>query len=309
MNNLLAVAGLVLCAATPSQSQQASRPQTIDRAAAVSVLRGSAPKESALAVDRWAALASLDDANARDELSRMMNDANNSAMVRARAAATLADLGEPGAEAQLLKQAEGLRAQDAFGAARALGRRSSPAVAAALGRILDDPSPFAQMAAADELGRQPAAAAVPLLNAYLPRAQSVGRLAAITALTRHGDASARETLASMIGSIRGTELLPAGAALLSVGDMRGLQAVRDAATGDNELLRLDAAVVLRAYDAPAADAIIDAGLSSSNRWLRLRAVESFAQTGRRPTAKVRALLEDSEESVRLHAAQAIASAK
>lgn len=309
MNNLLAAAGLVLCAAVPSGPQQSATPETIDRSAAVSLLRGSSPTESTLAVERWAALANLQDATARAELNRIMRDAQSPAVIRARAAATLANLGEPGAEAELLRQADALRAQDGFTAARALGGRSSPAVAAALGRILDDPSPFAQMAAAEELGRQPAAAAVPVLKKYLQNAQSVGRLAALTALTRHGDAAARETLGSMIGGIRGTELLPAGAALLAVGDKRGLAAVQQAATGDNELTRLDAAAALRPYDAPAADAIIDAGLASSNVWLRLRALESFERTGRKPTANVQALLSDSDEAVRVRAAQVIASAR
>jgi HEAT repeat protein len=276
---------------------------------ALAAVRAISSSDPLLSVQRCGVLSRAGDAECIEQLRRTATDPSKPPVAQLQAASALVQAGEAQAEALLVARAEALQRQDPLAATQALGSIRSDSVIPALARLLSEGDVHTQRAAAEALGRQSTAAAAPLKALLRRDSHSLAALAARAALVRLGDRGEREAVVGLLPQLRGTDLLEPAAALLAVGDARGVGPLRDVANGPDEMLRLDAAAALRPYDAALADSVIDAGLRSPNAWVRAHAIEALRASGRAADAQLQQLLQDTNELVRLRAAEALGQSR
>jgi HEAT repeat protein len=135
------------------------------------------------------------------------------------------------------------------------------------------------------------------------------RLAAYIGLARAGDKEAMQIVDGALPLMGGREALETARMLLARRDPRGPKVVLSVLEGDDELLRFDAAELLRATDRRRADAVILAGIASGNPWTRARALEAAANANLPANATIRRELANDNPWVAVRAAQAVLSSR
>ena len=130
-------------------------------------------------------------------------------------------------------------------------------------------------------------------------------LACTVARGRLGEPDAVWKLAGISAHVRGQDLIDAGDAMIAAGKDGGIETLRKAARTGGAAIQLEAAERLVAVDRDAAIELSEPMLQAPDPKLRAAALKVERRLQRAPSARVRALLADSDARVRLRAAEAI----
>jgi HEAT repeat protein len=165
----------------------------------------------------------------------------------------------------------------------------------------------AQYVAAYALGEFRTPEARQALQHYLKSDETTGgrRQAATIALARLGDRDALAAVREMVPKLGGRDLLEAARALDAARDPRALAILRQVLTGDHDLLRYEAAVLIGSRDADAVRRTLTTGLTSRNPWTRIAALTAFRRLGWDVPLEGRLLLADAAPHVAAAAVAAV----
>lgn len=132
---------------------------------------------------------------------------------------------------------------------------------------------------------------------------------AAVGLAAAGDAEQVTRVSEWLPTLRGRAQFTAASALMKSGSVDGVTTLAQIArSADDEMLRLHAAAALIGVDSVAAGDAVSHALDSENLWVRGEAAALAARLGDEWLDRVKSLLSDSNEWVRLRAATALLTA-
>ena len=271
------------------------------------LLRGG--EDPAVRVYACVALLALADPACEKDLRTWANDGSLDVPSRLEAAAALFRANKSDSRALLEQVVRSTQETSAPAVADALGRLPAGFATSVLVRLASSENRDARYLAALALSRETSPEAQQTLR--MLAADPMGgaaRLAAHIGLARAGDREALKVVEDALPLLRGRELLETGRAFIARRDPRGTAIVISVLEGDNELLRFDAAETLRTTDPRRADAVILAGIASSNPWIRARALQAAAGARMPAVASIRREVASTNPWVAVRAAQAVLAA-
>jgi hypothetical protein len=265
--------------------------------------------DPAVRVYACVALLTVADPACEKDLQTWANDGSLDVPARLEAAAALFRANKSGSRALLEQIVRSTQDTSPVAVADALGRLPAGFATSVLVRLASSDNRDARYLAAIALSRETSAEAQQTLRALVADPMGgAARLAAYIGLARAGDREALKVVEDALPLLRGRELLETGRAFLARRDPRGTGIVISVLEGDNELLRFDAAETLRATDPRRADAVIHAGIASSNPWIRARALQAATGARMPAVAAIRREVASANPWVAVRAAQAVIAA-
>ena len=169
-------------------------------------------------------------------------------------------------------------------------------------------NPDARYLATAALARRRGPDVIPTLRAVAAdERRGSPRLIAHIGLAGTGEAESVRFVHDAFPLLDGRERLDAALALVLAKDPEGPALVAELTTGQNEMVRIDAAEVLYATRPAEAERAISAGLASTNPWVHARAMEAVARVRMKTTPAVRRAMLDSNASVAVAALRAVVS--
>ena len=265
--------------------------------------------DPAVRVYACVALLVLADPACEKDLRTWANDASLDVASRLEAAAALFRANRPDSRALLDQIVRSTQDTSPAAVADALGRLPAGFATSVLVQLASGQNRDARYLAALALSRETSREAQQTLRSLAAdETAGAARLAAYIGLMRAGDPDALKTIEDALPLLRGRELLETGRAFLARKDPRGTAIVSSVIEGDNELLRFDAAETLRPADPRRADAVITAGIASSNPWIRARALQAAAGARMPAVAAIRREVGSANPWVAVRAAQAVLAA-
>jgi hypothetical protein len=266
-------------------------------------------EDPAVRVYACVALLTIGDDGCEKDLRAWANDGSLDVASRLGAAAALFRANKPDSRALLVQIVRSTEQTSPAVVADALGRLPAGFATSVLVRLASSDNRDARYLAALALSRETSREAQQTLRALAAdETAGAARLAAYIGLARAGDRDALKIVEDALPLLRGRELLETGRALQARKDPRGRTIVISVLEGDDELLRFDAAETLRQTDRERADAVILAGVASTNPWTRARALEAAAGARMPAVAAIRREIGSSNPWVAVRAAQAILAA-
>ncbi len=240
---------------------------------------------------------------------KIVNDARLPDTLRLAAASRLARAGDATALAHVKRLAAHMSDRDLLGLGETLHSLPPDLEAQIWIPRLESSLPEVRYLAASKLGHAGGAEALAALKLFVEARESdVAIFPAQLSLARLGHAPARSRIKEIFPLLGGGDLLSAADVLLETDESLAVNAFRRVADGDHLMLRLEAAVRLRSYDAELGSSIVDQALESDNMWVRVRSLEAARRLGSGPSGSARRLLLDPNEWVRLRAAELVLSA-
>jgi hypothetical protein len=163
-----------------------------------------------------------------------------------------------------------------------------------------------QMAAAALADKDPDQARELVKQAMTGKGPSDAGFQAAVGLAAAGDAEYLSRVSQWLPTLQGRDRFKAATALSKQQSADGIDALTQIArSGDDEMLRLEAAASLVEINPAAAAEAVSRGLQSENMWVRAEAASIAPRLGDEWIDRVKALLTDPNEYVRLRAAAAV----
>ena len=241
-----------------------------------------------------------------DELTTMANDGSLDAGSRLAAASALRAANVVGADRIFEFVLGAAIEQSPASAADGLARLPASVSREPLKRLAADSSNAdARYIATMALARMRGEDLLPVLRSVSSdKGAGAARLAADIGLAANGDRDALKLLNELLPHIRGRERVEAALALITLKDPRGPALLAEAATGEYEILRIEAAEAMYPTQRPAAERALNEGLASGNPWVRARAIRALTTLQIATTPPVRRAMLDKNSTVAVAAARA-----
>ncbi|MGB2714631.1 MAG: hypothetical protein WBC51_10660 [Vicinamibacterales bacterium] len=238
---------------------------------------------------------------------RVADDTNAAMGARLAAAGVLLDARQPGAEDMFQRFLDMALTNEPAIVADAIAHRPVLRSLQPLISLAENGNEDARYIATLALVRRRAKETAPLLRAVAADTQAhAARLIAYIGLAAIGDRDALKVVNETLPLMRGRDLLEAGRALMDLKDARGAQILRSmVGEGEHDLVRLEAAEAVNAFDPALAAAATRALSTSSNPWVRARALEAATRLRISPTPAIRMAMLDANSWVAVRAVQAV----